>query len=60
MRQIELRGYAIGGGIDSRKVALARALVVRAYLIDAQIKARIEVGTFEGEGSHVEILGPKT
>jgi hypothetical protein len=59
VRQIELRGYAIGG-LDSRKVALARALVVRAYLIDAKIKARIEVGTFEGEGSHVEILGPKT
>jgi outer membrane protein OmpA-like peptidoglycan-associated protein len=59
VRQIELRGYAFGG-IDSRKVALARALVVRAYLIDAKVKARIEVGTFEGEGSHVEILGPKT
>jgi outer membrane protein OmpA-like peptidoglycan-associated protein len=59
VRQIELRGYAMGG-IDSRKVALARALVVRAYLIDAKIKARIEVGTFEGEGSHVEILSPKT
>lgn len=59
VRQIELRGYAFGG-IDSRKVALARALVVRAYLIDAKIKARIEVGSFEGEGSYVEILGPKT
>jgi outer membrane protein OmpA-like peptidoglycan-associated protein len=59
VRQIELRGYAIGG-LDSRKVALARALVVRAYLIDSRTKARIEVGTFEGEGSHVEILGPKT
>ena len=60
MRQIELRGFAFGGGIDSRKVALARALVVRAYLIDARVKARIEVGSFEGEGSHVEILGPRT
>ena len=59
VRQIELRGYAFGG-IDSRKVALARALVVRAYLIDARVKARIEVGSFEGEGSYVEILGPKT
>ena len=59
VRQIELRGYAFGG-IDSRKVALARALVVRAYLIDAKVKARIEVGSFEGEGSYVEILGPKT
>ena len=59
VRQIELRGYAFGG-IESRKVALARALVVRAYLIDAKVKARIEVGTFEGEGSHVEVIGPKT
>jgi hypothetical protein len=59
VRQIELRGYAFGG-LDGRKVALARALVVRAYLIDAKVKARIEVGTFEGEGSHVEILGPRT
>jgi outer membrane protein OmpA-like peptidoglycan-associated protein len=59
VRQIELRGYAFGG-IDSRKVALARALVVRAYLIDAKVKARIEVGSFEGEGSYVEILSPKT
>lgn len=60
VRHIELRGYAFGGGIDSRKVALARALVVRAYLIDAKIKARIEVGSFEGEGAHVEILAPRT
>jgi outer membrane protein OmpA-like peptidoglycan-associated protein len=59
VRQIELRGFALGG-MDSRKVALARALVVRAYLIDARVKARIEVGSFEGEGSYVEILGPKT
>lgn len=60
VRRIEVRGYAFGGGIDSRKVALARALVVRAYLIDAKIKARIEVGSFEGEGTHVEILAPKS
>ena len=60
VRRIELRGYAFGGGIDSRKVALARALVVRAYLIDARVKARIEVGSFEGEGSHVEILAPRS
>ena len=60
MRQIEVRGFAIGSGIDSRKVALARALVVRAYLIDARVKARIEVGSFAGEGNHVEILAPGT
>ena len=33
---------------------------MRAYLIDAKVKARIEVGSFEGEGSYLEILGPKT
>lgn len=60
VRHIEVRGFAFGGSIDSRKVALARALVVRAYLIDARVKARIEVGSFEGEGSHVEIRAPGT
>lgn len=60
MRHIEVRGFAMGGAIDSRKVALARALVVRAYLIDLGVKARIEVGSFAGEGSHVEILVPRT
>ena len=34
VRQIEVRGFAIGSGMDSRKVALARALVVRAYLME--------------------------
>jgi outer membrane protein OmpA-like peptidoglycan-associated protein len=60
VRHIELRGFAFGGGIDSRKVALARALVVRAYLIDLGVKARIEVGSFAGEGSHVEVMAPRT
>ena len=58
LHPIELRGFAGGGGSDSRKVALARALVVRAYLIDAGIKDRIEVTSFEGEGARVEILAP--
>jgi len=60
VRQLEVRGFAIGSGIDSRKVALARALVVRAYLIDSRVRARIEVGSFAGEGNHVEILAPGT
>jgi outer membrane protein OmpA-like peptidoglycan-associated protein len=60
VRQLEVRGFAMGSEIDSRKVALARALVVRAYLIDRGVKARIEVGSFAGEGSHVEILAPGT
>ena len=56
LHPIELRGFAGGAGPDGRKVALARALVVRAYLIDAGVKDRIEVTSFEGEGARVEIL----
>jgi hypothetical protein len=33
---------------------------VRAYLIDARVKAHVEVGSSEGEGSYVEVPGPKT
>jgi outer membrane protein OmpA-like peptidoglycan-associated protein len=56
LKQIELRAYA--GGVDiveSRKVALARALAVRSYLIDQGVKARIEVGTF---GPAAKGMGP--
>ena len=58
LRQIELRAFAAGGDLESRKIALARALVVRAYLVDLGVKLRIEVGSFSGEGRHVEILAP--
>jgi hypothetical protein len=58
LRQLEIRAFATGSDPDSRKVALARALVVRSYLIDQRLKARIEVGSFAGEGEHVEILVP--
>jgi outer membrane protein OmpA-like peptidoglycan-associated protein len=60
LRHIELRAFATGGDLGSRKIALARALVVRAYLIDSGVKSRIEVGSFAGDGEHVEILVPKT
>ncbi len=60
VRHIELRAFASGNEFDSRKIALARALVVRAYLIDSGVKSRIEIGSFSGEGAHVEILIPKT
>jgi outer membrane protein OmpA-like peptidoglycan-associated protein len=60
IRHIELRAFAVGGDLDSRKVALARALVVRSYLIDLKVKARIEVGSFAGDGQQVEILVPNT
>lgn len=60
LRRIELRAFATGNDLDSRKIALARALIVRAYLIDSGVKSRIEVGSFAGDGEHVEILVPKT
>jgi outer membrane protein OmpA-like peptidoglycan-associated protein len=44
VRQLEVRGYASGEDTgDARKVALARALSVRSYLIDQGVRARIEV-----------------
>ena len=43
VQQIELRGYASGEDGDARKMAMARALSVRSYLIDQGVKARISV-----------------
>lgn len=60
LRQVELRSFAMGSEIESRKIALARALVVRSYLLDRGVKARIEVGSFAGDGQDVQILAPKT
>jgi outer membrane protein OmpA-like peptidoglycan-associated protein len=60
LRHIELRAFAADIGPDSRKVALARALVVRSYLMDRGVKSRIEVGSFSGDGDSVEILVPNT
>ena len=60
LRHLELRSFAADIGPDSRKVALARALVVRSYLIDRGVKSRIEVGSFAGDGDSVEILVPNT
>ena len=48
MRQVELRAFASGADPESRKIALARALVVRSYLIDRGVKSRIEVGGYAG------------
>jgi outer membrane protein OmpA-like peptidoglycan-associated protein len=46
-RFIALRAYAGGGDPDDdRKVALARALSVRSYLIDLGVKAKIDISTF--------------
>ena len=60
LRHIELRAFAADTGPDSRKIALARALVVRSYLMDKGVKSRIEVGSFSGDGDSVEILVPNT
>jgi outer membrane protein OmpA-like peptidoglycan-associated protein len=60
LRHIELRAFATDIGPDSRKVALARALVVRSYLMDKGVKSRIEVGSFSGDGDSVDILVPST
>jgi outer membrane protein OmpA-like peptidoglycan-associated protein len=65
LKQIELRAYAGGSDVvESRKVALARALAVRSYLIDQGVKARIEVGTFgpaaraAGPPERVDLVAP--
>lgn len=65
LRQIEIRAYAGGGDLDSRKISLARALVVRSYLIDKGVKARIEVGAYGGDSrgggsERVDILVPNS
>ena len=61
LRQVELRAFATGADPESRKIALARALVVRSYLIDRGVKSRIEVGGFSGgDGERVDILVPNT
>ncbi len=63
VRQVELRAYSSGEPSDARKVALARALAVRSYLIDQGVKARIEIGAFSASprgpaGDHVDVAIP--
>jgi len=65
LRQIEIRAYAGGADPDSRKISLARALVVRSYLIDKGVKTRIEVGAYGGDSrggssDRVDILVPNS
>jgi len=52
--------FATGDDIVSRQISLARALVVRAYLIDRGVKSRIDVGAFLGDDERVDILVPNT
>ena len=62
VRGIELRAYASGSDpTEARKIALARALAVRSYLIDQNVKTRIEVGAFastNGGSERVDVLAP--
>jgi outer membrane protein OmpA-like peptidoglycan-associated protein len=65
VRQIELRSYAGDGDpVDDRKVALARALVVRSYLIDLGVTPRVELSSTalprrsNGTTEYVEIIIP--
>ena len=63
-RFIALRAYAGGGDPDDdRKVALARALSVRSYLIDLGVKAKIDISTFGhlpsgGSTEYVDVVIP--
>jgi outer membrane protein OmpA-like peptidoglycan-associated protein len=60
-RQIELRAFTGNGDPADRKISLARALIVRTYLIDKGVKSKIEVGAFAGDGNErVDILVPST
>jgi outer membrane protein OmpA-like peptidoglycan-associated protein len=61
--QIEVHGYASGGdAADDRKVALARALAVRSYLIDLGVNPRMDVASTalpasgDGNTEHVDIV----
>ena len=57
VRQIEVRAYASGSDLaEARKIALARALVVRSYLIDQNVKTRIEISGASGGGERVDIM----
>lgn len=60
-RQVELRSVSENGDPDSRKISLARALIVRNYLIDKGVRSRIEIASIVGGGGErVEILVPST
>jgi outer membrane protein OmpA-like peptidoglycan-associated protein len=61
LRQVELRTIADTGEPDSRKISLARALIIRNYLIDKGVRSRIEIASIVGNGGErVEILLPGT
>ncbi|MFN4013923.1 MAG: OmpA family protein [Reyranella sp.] len=61
LRQVELRSVSENGDPDGRKISLARALIVRNYLIDKGVRSKIEIASIVGGGGErVEILVPGT
>lgn len=61
LRQVELRSVSENADPDSRKISLARALIVRNYLIDKGVRSRIEIASIVGGGGErVEVLVPGT
>jgi outer membrane protein OmpA-like peptidoglycan-associated protein len=61
LRQVEVRTITENGEPDSRRISLARALIVRNYLIDKGVRSRIEIASIVGDGGErVEILVPGT
>jgi len=61
LRQVEVRASTDSGDPDSRKVSLARALIVRNYLVDKGVRSKIEIASVAGGGGErVEVLVPQT
>ena len=59
LRQVELRSVSENADPDSRKISLARALIVRNYLVEKGVRSRIEIASIVGDGGErVEILVP--
>ena len=50
LRQVEVRTVADNGEPDSRRISLARALIVRNYLIDKGVRSKIEIASIVGDG----------
>ena len=60
VRQIELCAFASGVEPDNRQIALARALLVRGYLLERGVKSQIEVSGFASDSERVDIVVPST
>ena len=60
VRQIELCAFASGVEPDNRQIALARALLVRGYLLERGVMSQIEVSGFASDSERVDIVVPST